>query len=117
MHACSVLPEFDALYVTHIRYKLGLLPAVEEAVEIARRSGCRLHLSHLKPQSPDQIEPLLELLDQARREVDEAVAEPVEHPVYPDVEQHPTVAAVFGTEEALRRSACHLSTPVVTNRL
>jgi len=70
VHACSILKEYDALYVTHVRYKLGLLPAVEEAVEIARRSGCRLHISHLKAQGPDFIEPLLELIDKSRKEVD-----------------------------------------------
>ncbi len=68
--ACSLLPEFDGLYVTHIRYKLGLLPALKEAIEIAKRSGAKLHVSHLKAFSPEAIEPLLTLLDAARREVD-----------------------------------------------
>lgn len=70
VHACSILKEYDALYVTHVRYKLGLLPAVEEAVEIARRAGCRLHISHLKAQGPEFIDPLLELIDESRKEVD-----------------------------------------------
>lgn len=70
VHACTVLPEYNALYVTHVRYKLGLLPAVAEAVEIARRSGCRLHISHLKAAGPEFIEPLLKLIDESRRDVD-----------------------------------------------
>lgn len=70
VHACSILREYDALYVTHMRYKLGLLPAVEEAVEIARRAGCRLHISHLKAAGPEFIEPLLELIDKSRKQVD-----------------------------------------------
>ena len=68
--ACSVLPEYDGLYVTHVRYKSGLLPALKEAVEICKRSGARLHVSHLKPFGKAAIEPLLEYLETARREVD-----------------------------------------------
>lgn len=68
--ACSVLPEYDGLYVTHVRYKSGLLPALKEAVEISKRSGSRLHISHLKPFGQQFIEPVLEFLDTARREVD-----------------------------------------------
>jgi N-acyl-D-amino-acid deacylase len=68
--ACSVLPEYDGLYVTHIRYKSGLLPALKEAVEICRRSGARLHVSHLKPFGKAAIEPLLEYLETARTQVD-----------------------------------------------
>lgn len=70
VHACSILKEYDALYVTHVRYKLGLLPAIEEAVEICRRAGCRLHISHLKAHGPEFIEPLLELIEKSRRDVD-----------------------------------------------
>jgi N-acyl-D-amino-acid deacylase len=58
------------LYVTHIRYKLGLFPGLQEAIEIAKRSGAKLHVSHLKAFNPQSIEPLLEVLETARREVD-----------------------------------------------
>lgn len=71
VHACRVVAEFDGLYVTHIRYKAGLIEGLAEAVDIARRSGCRLHVSHLKAFSSDTVEPLLEYLDrQVRPEVD-----------------------------------------------
>lgn len=68
--ACSMLPQYDGLYVTHIRYKAGMIPGLEEAVEICRRSGARLHISHLKPHKPEQTEHILKLLDRARKEVD-----------------------------------------------
>lgn len=68
--ACSVLPEYDGLYVTHVRYKAGLLPALKEAVEIGRRAGCKVHISHLKPHHGDHLEDILEFLDTARKEVD-----------------------------------------------
>ncbi len=69
--ACSAMADFDGLYVTHVRYKLGLLPALREAVEIARRAGVRLHVSHLKAPSGEQVEQVLDFVDNvARKDVD-----------------------------------------------
>ncbi len=69
--ACQPVAEQGGLYVTHMRYKLGLLPALREAVEIARRSGTKLHISHLKAQSPQAADEVLSYLDrEACREVD-----------------------------------------------
>ena len=69
--ACQPVAERGGLYVTHMRYKLGLLPALREAVEIARRSGTKLHISHLKAQSPQAADEVLTYLDgEASREVD-----------------------------------------------
>ena len=67
--ACSVLPQYDGLYVTHIRYKAGIIAGLEEAIEIGRRSGARVHISHLKSPRPEQSEPILKLLEQARQEL------------------------------------------------
>jgi N-acyl-D-amino-acid deacylase len=61
---------YDGLYVTHVRYKKGLVPAVKEAVEIARRAGVRLHISHLKADA-EHVDELLEYVDRtAVNEVD-----------------------------------------------
>lgn len=69
--ACQPVAEQGGLYVTHMRYKLGLLPALREAVEIARRSGTKLHVSHLKAQTPQAADEVLGYLDrEASREVD-----------------------------------------------
>lgn len=68
--ACRVVARHGGLYVSHIRYKRGLLPALEEAVEIGRRSGVKVHISHLKGQAPQQVDEVLAFLDRARREVD-----------------------------------------------
>jgi N-acyl-D-amino-acid deacylase len=39
----------DGLYVTHLRDEADrVLQAVDEALDIGRRSGCRVHVSHLK---------------------------------------------------------------------
>jgi N-acyl-D-amino-acid deacylase len=70
VEALSVMAPYDGLYVPHVRYKKGLLPALEEAADICRRAGVRLHISHLKAQSPDQTEQVMEYLDRTSRDVD-----------------------------------------------
>jgi N-acyl-D-amino-acid deacylase len=63
---------FGAPLVPHVRNEAdGVLEAVGEMVEVARRSGAPLHLSHLKVVgNPDLVEPLLELLERARADID-----------------------------------------------
>jgi N-acyl-D-amino-acid deacylase len=71
VQACSAMAEYNGLYVTHMRYKQTLMPAMREAVEIGRRAGVRVHFSHLKGVSAPQVEELLEYVDrEARHEVD-----------------------------------------------
>ena len=44
---------------------------LKEAVEIGRRAGVKVHISHLKPHQPQHVEELLEYIDRvARHEVD-----------------------------------------------
>lgn len=46
---CRVVARHDKIYATHMRsYSFGLEDAVEEQLELARRSGCRLQISHLQ---------------------------------------------------------------------
>ncbi len=71
VEACTTLKEFGGLYVTHVRYKKGLMTALREAVEIGKRSGNRVHISHLKALSPYTAEEVLGYIDKtARHEVD-----------------------------------------------
>lgn len=71
VRVCRAMKGTGRPYVTHIRYKEGLLPALAEAVEIARRAEVPLHVSHLKPLAHSDVEPLLEYLDRvACRAVD-----------------------------------------------
>ncbi|MGC3971564.1 MAG: D-aminoacylase [Pirellulales bacterium] len=65
----AAMRPYNGLYVTHVRYKKGLVSAVKEAVDICRRAGVRLHISHLKADAATQPE-LLAYLDEAAREVD-----------------------------------------------
>lgn len=68
--ACAALADSQGLYVTHVRYKKGTLAGVREAVEIGRRAGVPVHVSHLKAESPEQVEPLLACIDEAAEAVD-----------------------------------------------
>jgi N-acyl-D-aspartate/D-glutamate deacylase len=70
VNACTAIASNGGLYVTHVRYKLGLLPALREAIEIGRRAGVKVHISHLKGSSEQEVQEVLALLDAARRDVD-----------------------------------------------
>ena len=70
VEALTAMAAYDGLYVTHIRYKKGLMNGLREAVEIARRAGVKLHVSHLKAHSPSMVDELLTYVDQVRHEVD-----------------------------------------------
>ena len=69
--ACTAIAPYDGLYVTHIRYPLGLVAAVREAVEIGKRAKVRVHISHLKTTDPRIAEELLTYINTvAMHEVD-----------------------------------------------
>lgn len=70
VEALSVMAPYDGLYVPHVRYKKGLMPALEEAADICRRAGVRLHISHLKVQATEHTEQVMEYLDRTSRDVD-----------------------------------------------
>jgi len=71
VEVCSALKPWNGLYVTHVRYKKGTLAGVREAVEIGRRSGLPVHISHLKAGSPREAEEILNYVDRvATQEVD-----------------------------------------------
>lgn len=70
VEALKVMAPYDGLYVTHIRYKKGLMDGLKEAVDIARRAGVKLHVSHLKTHSPQMLDELLSYIDDVRRDVD-----------------------------------------------
>jgi len=63
----EVAAEFDKPIVPHVRNEGdGLLEAIDEMLEVSRRSGASLHLSHLKSFADEAlIEPLLEKIEDA----------------------------------------------------
>ena len=71
VEACRVMSEARGLYVTHMRYKNGIMRALAEAVEIGKRAGVPVHISHLKASSPEEAEEILTYVDRvATQEVD-----------------------------------------------
>ena len=63
----EVAAEYGAPIVPHVRNEgLGVLDAVREMIDVSKRSGAPLHLSHLKSLAGEQlVEPLLDLVDGA----------------------------------------------------
>ncbi len=63
---------YGAPLAVHIRNEGdGVLEAAGEMIRVARASGAPLHLSHLKVKArPDLAEPLLNLIDEAGRDLD-----------------------------------------------
>ena len=69
---CEVAARYGGIYVTHMRGQGdGLLDPIRESIEIARRAGLPLHISHLKSSrlgSAANLEGVFRLLGEARAE-------------------------------------------------
>ncbi|MBW7883876.1 MAG: D-aminoacylase [Caldilineaceae bacterium] len=61
--ACRGMRGQQGVYVTHVRYARGTLEGVKEAVEIGRRAGVPVHISHLKGLTEAEIEALIDYID------------------------------------------------------
>jgi len=69
--ACEAMNKGKGLYVTHIRYAIGRLKALQEAVEICRKARIPLHVSHFMGKTEEEGEALLNYVDKvAMSEVD-----------------------------------------------
>ena len=53
----------QGVYVTHVRYARGTLEGVKEAVEIGRRAGVPVHISHLKGATAQETEAIIDYID------------------------------------------------------
>ena len=69
---CAAAAEHDGLYTSHIRSEMeGLLDAVDEVIEIARRTGIRAEIYHLKQAGRrhwDKLDTVVERIERARAE-------------------------------------------------
>jgi N-acyl-D-amino-acid deacylase len=67
---CQMADEFDGLYISHIRSEGNrLLESVDELIEIARRSGVRAEIYHLKAAGEEnwpKLDAVIERVEQAR---------------------------------------------------
>ncbi|MEL6531206.1 MAG: amidohydrolase family protein [Pseudomonadota bacterium] len=71
----KIAAEYDALYESHVRdessYSIGLLGAIEEAIEIGRESGAGVHIAHIKALGVDvwgQSEAVIAAIEAAQGE-------------------------------------------------
>lgn len=65
VQACEPVADAGGIYVTHVRYKKTLIPALEEAFEIGRRTGVPVHISHLKIHDPPSHDEVFEAIEKA----------------------------------------------------
>ena len=69
---CEVVARYNGIHTTHIRNEgSGVLKSLEEVLEVSRRTGVRLNVSHHKVcgrQNWGMSKETLALLDQAREE-------------------------------------------------
>lgn len=55
----QVVAKYDGVYATHARYYIGILESTLEAIEIGRKSGARVQVSHLTTASPESYDAVL----------------------------------------------------------
>ena len=69
---CKVVAEYDGIYTTHMRNEGDdVLKSIEESIEVGRRSGCRVHISHLKvcgQKNWGLSKKIVEMIKQAQKE-------------------------------------------------
>lgn len=69
---CKVVAEYDGIYTSHMRNESNeILKSVAETIEVGRRSGCRVHISHLKVCGKPHwgvSKEVLEMIAQAQKE-------------------------------------------------
>jgi N-acyl-D-amino-acid deacylase len=69
---CALVAKLGKIYTTHMRsYSDDLLPSIEEQLNLARETGCRLQISHLQAvgqRNWKKQQRALELLEEARME-------------------------------------------------
>jgi N-acyl-D-amino-acid deacylase len=68
----DVVAEYNGMYISHIRNEGDeVIPAVKELIEIARRTGARAEIYHLKvsqKRNYDKLDEVIRLIEQARAE-------------------------------------------------
>lgn len=69
---CRIVARHEKIYATHMRsYTSGLVAAVEEQLELARRTGCRLQISHFQAAAASNWRlqrPALDCIEKAARD-------------------------------------------------
>ncbi len=71
----KTVAQYDGIYDTHLRdessYTVGLIPAIEEAIEIGRQAKLPIHISHIKCLGVDvwyQSKDIIKAIEKAQKE-------------------------------------------------
>ena len=52
----KIIKEYDGVSAAHLRHYIGVAEATKEFLEVAKKSGCKVQISHLKPTCPEAFE-------------------------------------------------------------
>ncbi|MFJ7727783.1 amidohydrolase family protein [Neobacillus sp. NPDC097160] len=106
---CKGSAKYDGSFVVHMRNESNYsLEALEEVIDVARKSGVRLHISHFKiagKHNKDKYKAALEMMDRAREEGIEVTFDQYPYPAGSTVLSSllPPWTHSGGTIEMLRR--------------
>lgn len=64
----AAVKPLGGVYVSHVRYRDGIVAALAEAFDIGRRSGIPVHISHLRPSPGQTADELIGLVNAANDE-------------------------------------------------
>ena len=56
VEVAKIVEEYDGVAAAHLRHQIGIKESTEEFVEVGRRSGVRIQVSHLKPTCPEAFD-------------------------------------------------------------
>lgn len=63
----SIIKDYDGVAAAHLRHELGIKEATEEFVEVGRRSGTKIQVSHLKSVVPEAFDVVLNAANEGIR--------------------------------------------------
>ncbi len=59
----SVVKEYDGVAAAHLRHHIGMLACTQEFIDVGRRTGARIQISHLKSVNPECFDAVKEAAD------------------------------------------------------
>src|SRR5665648_9049 len=63
----KIVGEYDGVAAAHLRHAIGIKKATEEFIEVGRRSGTKIQISHLKPTCPEAFDVVKQAAEEGLR--------------------------------------------------